>query len=77
MAAVWLRTLLAPPASLSEGLFDLEQHVVRSPPRLASTAPRVHVDASPWGGGGALQDPSGQFTELFEMAWSQPLNSWA
>jgi hypothetical protein len=73
VAAAWLRTLLRPPAELTAGLFPLEQHVVEARPAPTEHAPAALVDASPWGGGGALRLADGSFTEYFEVGWSAEL----
>jgi len=72
-AASWLRCLLQPASPDDQGMFPLEQHVVASVPPLGADAPRIHVDASPWGGGAAVQDSSGRFTQFFALTWPQAL----
>ena len=53
-AALWIRTLLHPPAALPHGLLPLHQRVLVDLPPVSLSGPRVLFDASPWGGGAVL-----------------------
>jgi len=61
--------LLDPPAG-EEPWLPLETLIVRTPLQITSESPRIHVDASPWGGGGILYI-AGAAREFWHTAWDQ------
>jgi hypothetical protein len=70
VAARWLRTLLKPPAARTAAPWlPLETYVVADLTPITVEGPCVQVDASPWGGGAALQI-AGQYVEHASITWS-------
>jgi len=74
-AAAWIKTLLSPPSGRLP-LLPLEHAVVKSLPAIdLKTAPRVELDASPWGGGAILFEQNVP-SEYFYVKWDETTASF-